>query len=235
MPLEDVKRGCCHLRKINISRGIPNQFRPTFNNLVNLCNNEFTGGFFCANASLGLAARSVTCPSFCGGMDVLTQIERLVKEVDGRYATDTELAFMAGYAQSFRQRAQTYLILQKLEPVIVQQVLQRLQKRDPSLLKQGDKDLTAKWQLDTVRVLRYSATAMLLNDGDWLREQLLFWFQTIMRAFRAERSCGVTYEVMQTVVQEQLTPAQAELFCPILELNRVLLGTSDRAEVGAAA
>ncbi len=166
---------------------------------------------------------------------MLTQVDRLVKEIDGRYATDAELAFMASYARSFRQRVQTYLTLQKLESVIVQEVLQRLQKREPALLKQGDKDLTAKWQLDTLRVLRYSATAMLLNDGDWLREQLLFWFQTIMRAFRAERSCAVTYEVMQAVVQEQLTPAQAQLFCPILELNRSLLGGGERADVGVAA
>ncbi len=168
-------------------------------------------------------------------MDVLTQVERLVKEIDGRYATDAELAFMASYARSFRQRVQTYLTLQKLESVIVQEVLQRLQKRDPSLLRQGDKDLTAKWQLDTVRVLRYSATAMLLNDGDWLRDQLLFWFQTIMRAFKAERSCQVTYEVMQAVAQEQLTPAQAQLFCPILELNRSLLGANDHTRVSMAA
>lgn len=166
---------------------------------------------------------------------MLTQIERLAKAVDGRYATDAELAFMQDYAQSFRQRAQAYLRLQQLEPVIVQQVLQRVQQKDPSLLRQGDKDLTAKWHLDTLRVLRYSAMAMLLNDGDWLRDRLLFWFQTIMRAFKAERSCQVTYEVMQAVVQEQLTPAQAQLFCPILELNRVLLGASDRTSVGMAA
>jgi|GEM_PF-167643 len=168
-------------------------------------------------------------------LDVLTQIERLVKAVDGRYATDAELAFMADYVQSFRQRVQTYLTLQKLEPVIVQQVLQGVQKRDPALLQQGDKNLTAKWQLDTVRVLRYSALAMLLNDGDWLREHLLFWFQTIMRAFRAERSCAVTYEVMQAVVREHLTPVQAQLFCPILELNRSLLGANSPSAVNLAA
>jgi hypothetical protein len=58
-----------------------------------------------------------------------------------------------------------------------------------------------------------------------LRERLLFWFQTIMRAFGAQRSCNVTYTIMQEVVKQHLTAEQASLFLPILEVNRRILGT----------
>ena len=84
--------------------------------------------------------------------------------------------------------------------------------------------MSAKWKRDTFRVLRYSAVAMLVNDPDTLRERFLFWFQTIMKAFGAQKSCNATYEVMQQVVKQHLTPVQASLFCPILEINRQVLG-----------
>lgn len=156
---------------------------------------------------------------------MLSQLERLKSQIDGRYATDAELQFVSNYVQSFSLRANTYIKLQSLEAKIVRQVEAKLVNLDPSLLKSGNEDVTAKWRRDTIRVLRYSAVALLLDDPDELRERLLFWMQTIMRAFGAQRSCEATYRVMQEVVQEHLTQPEANLFCPILELNRVLLGS----------
>ncbi len=45
-----------------------------------------------------------------------------------------------------------------------------------------------------------------------------------MRAFRAQRSCDATYQLLQEAVRRHLSPEEAELICPILELNRVMLG-----------
>jgi hypothetical protein len=155
---------------------------------------------------------------------MLSQMQYLGQVVDGRYATDEELQFISDYLQSFDLRLNTYARLQVVEATIVQQVQTKLRSLDPALLQNGSEDVTAKWRRDTIRVLRYSAIAMLLNDADWLRDRLLYWMQTVMKAFGAQRSCDITYRVMQDVVRQHLTPAEARLFCPILELNRVLLG-----------
>jgi len=155
---------------------------------------------------------------------MLSQFQKLSCETDGRYATDEELEFVSEFGRSFYLRVQTYQQLQAMETVIVQQVLTKMQFLDPALLHHHNADVTAKWQRDTIRVLRYSAIAMLLNDPDSLRDRLLFWFRTIMKAFGAERSCNVTYAVMQDVVKQHLTASQASLFCPILEMNRQILG-----------
>lgn len=157
---------------------------------------------------------------------MLSQLERLSLNAEGRYAADDELQFVSDYVQSFYLRVETYQKLQAAESAIVQQVQARIRAIDPNLLKNGNEDLSAKWKRDTVRVLRYSAVAMLLNDPDSLRDRLLVWMQTIMRAFGAQRSCDVTYQVMQDVVKQHLTPIQASLFCPILELNRRSLGVT---------
>lgn len=155
---------------------------------------------------------------------MLSQLQKISYETDGRYATDLELQAIDEFIQTFSLRVQTYHQLQQIEIRVVQQVYEKLQRVDPALLRRGDEDLTVKWRRDTLRVLRYSAIAMLLNDPLTLRERLLFWFQTIMKAFGAQRSCNLTYAIMQDVIKQHLTPVQASLFCPILEINRQLLG-----------
>lgn len=155
---------------------------------------------------------------------MLSQLQQLSRETDGRYATDEELRAIDEFTRSFYLRVQTYQQLQALEPQIVQQVYTIMRSQEPNLFLNGNADLTAKWKRDTIRVLRYSAIALLLDDPDSLRERLLFWMRTIMKAFGAERSCDLTYAVMQRVVKQQLSPTQADLLCPILELNRQILG-----------
>jgi len=155
---------------------------------------------------------------------MLSQCRKLSFDTDGRYATDAELQFMVDYVPSFSLRVQTYQRLQAIEATVVQQVYAKMRSLDPKIFLNGNEDISGKWKRDTLRVLRYSAIAMLLNDPESLREHLLFWMQTIMKAFGAQRSCHFTYEVMQAVIQQQLTPVQADLFCPILEMNRRMLG-----------
>ncbi len=157
---------------------------------------------------------------------MLSQLQRLGTQTDGRYATDAELEFLNDYVKSFKLRMATYAKIQAIEAQVVQQVYSKMRSIDTSLFLSGKEDVSQKWKRDTLRIIRYSAIALLLNDPDTLRERLLFWMQTIMRAFGAQRSCDVTYQVMQEVVRQHLTTEEANLFCPILELNRVSLGVS---------
>lgn len=157
---------------------------------------------------------------------MLSQLEKLSLDTDGRYATDDELQFLSDYVQLFNLRLHTYQSLQLTEAAIVKQVEEKLRLRDPGFFQHGNEDISAKWRRDTVRVLRYSATAMLMNDPETLQKRFLLWFQTVMKAFSAQKSCNVTYEVMQDVVKQHLAPVQASVFCPILEINRQTLGQS---------
>jgi hypothetical protein len=153
---------------------------------------------------------------------MLSQLKTLSNTADGRYAADDELKFLAAYVRSYHLRVQTYQRLQVAEGLIVQQVLAKVKKLDPATFQQEQTEM--KWKRDTIRVLRYSAIALLLDDPDTMRERFLFWFRTIMKAFGTQKNCAITYQVMQEVVQQYLTPTQANLFCPILELNRQILG-----------
>ena len=154
---------------------------------------------------------------------MLTKLESLCREADGRYATDRELQFLLNYTQSFPLRLRTYDKICSLESRIVQQVYSKLEERSPDVFIRGEQNLSSKWKQDTIRILRHTAVALLLNDPERFRDRVLLWFQTIMRAYNAQRSCDLTYQVMQEVMQSNLSPEEARLFCPLLEYTRKLL------------
>jgi len=155
---------------------------------------------------------------------MLTHVQALVQATDGRYATDPELMFFQSYLSSIGTRLRAYQKIQGAEQQIIAQVMAQLKAQTPSTFLIGGQDLTAKWQRDTVRVLRYSAIALLLDDPDRFKESLLTWFQTIMRAYGAQESCKLTYIAMQNVIAQHLNAEELSLFLPILELSRVTLG-----------
>ncbi|MBW4483094.1 MAG: phycobilisome protein [Tildeniella torsiva UHER 1998/13D] len=155
---------------------------------------------------------------------MLTNVQALVQTTDGRYASDQELMFFQQYLGSVGTRLRAYQKIQGAEQQIISQVMTRLKVQRPDIFLVGGQDLAAKWQRDTVRVLRYSATALLLDDLERFRDTLLLWFQTIMRAFGAQESCDLTYAAMQEVMAQHLSGEELILFLPILELSRTTLG-----------
>jgi hypothetical protein len=92
--------------------------------------------------------------------------------------------------------------------------------------------MSIKWKQDTIRVLRYTAVTVLLNDPDTLKEKLLLWFRSVMRAFGTELSCDRTYQILQKLMCQHLSADQAELVIPLLELNRQMLGVRSRESTG---
>ena len=159
---------------------------------------------------------------------MLSKLQQLGSNADGRYASDDELQFMDTYISSFDSRVEAYRRIKAVEKEIVETVLAKLQTSYPNLLFPKGEDLQAKWKQDTLRVLRHSAMTVLLDDPELLRQQFLYWFQTIMQAFGAQETCNITYLLMQDVVKDILPKNIADLLCPILEINRNLLGSQSK-------
>ncbi len=155
---------------------------------------------------------------------MLSQMDRLSFEIQGRYATDEELRFIPEYLKTYELRLQIYQKLQEIEQLVIGQILEKIQVQDPNILRSGTTDLTSKWKRDTTLVWRYSAAAVLMDDGDMLRDRLLLWFETVVRALSVQKACYCTYTGVQDVLKQHLTPQQYTLFLPILELDRRLLG-----------
>ncbi|NUN66167.1 phycobilisome protein [Pseudanabaena biceps] len=156
---------------------------------------------------------------------MLSKLQQLGSNADGRYASDDELQFMDTYINSFDGRVRAYQTIKAVEKEIVDAVLIKLKASYPNLLLPKGEDMQNKWKQDTFRVLRHSAMTVLLDDQEQLRQQFLYWFQTIMQAFGAQEACNVTYQIMQDVVRDMLPKECSDLLCPILEMNRNFLGS----------
>ncbi|MEG4206581.1 phycobilisome protein [Microcoleus sp. Pol7_A1] len=155
---------------------------------------------------------------------MLSQLARLSTEADGRYASAEELLFLKDYFQSLNHRISAYKKIQASEAEIMQQVEAQMQSLDPNLFRRGTQDVTQKCRGDIVQVLRHSAAAMLINDTERLRDRLLLWLQTILGAVQVRNTATVTYDVMKKVLKQYLTVEERNLFFPILDNNRTLLG-----------
>ncbi|VXD18921.1 conserved hypothetical protein [Planktothrix serta PCC 8927] len=154
---------------------------------------------------------------------MLTQLQRLSVEVDGRYATPEELDFLRSYLETFKYRVSAYQKIKKNESVIIDQIQDKLLQQNPEIFIQGSVDFTSKWRLDTIRVLRYSALALLIDDPDYLRERLLVWFATILQAFKVQNLTQLTYQGMSDVIESYLTPEENDLFLPLIKLDLAIL------------
>jgi hypothetical protein len=95
--------------------------------------------------------------------------------------------------------------------------------KDPTSFRLGEQDVTEQCQRDLKRGLCYATAITLFGDLDYLRENFLLWYKTIMCAFGCEREGGNTYQLLQELVKEYLTPEEAELMMPALELYRTVL------------
>ncbi|WP_449417216.1 phycobilisome protein [Phormidium nigroviride] len=151
---------------------------------------------------------------------MLSQLANLSVEADGRYAAQSELQFLKDYFQSLNLRLSAYQKIQAAEKEIIRDVETKILSASPDLLRRGSQDLTSKWRLDTVRVLRHSAAALLIDDRNRLRDRLLLWFQTILGSFQAKKTSEITFQIMQDAIKQYLTAEEASLFIPILEMNR---------------
>jgi Phycobilisome protein len=147
---------------------------------------------------------------------MLSQMQRLCMEADGRYATDDELRFLPDYLRTYELRLQTYLQLQKLEAAIFQQAYTTALAKDPQAFRSGEQDLTSVCKRDTLHTLHYCATAMLLDDPQIFQERYLLWFQSIIRAVSQQSNASLIYTAMQTAVKQLMPPQQANLLIPLL-------------------
>lgn len=154
---------------------------------------------------------------------MLSQLKNLRIEADGRYATEQELAFLKAYLGSIHQRMSTYEKVRDAEEVIMDQVEENLKSIDPQIFQKGTEDCSKICRRDRKNTLRHSAAAMLFDDVDRLREGLLIWQGTIVRAIKSEEASELTWQEMPKAMEEHLSSEECGLMRPSLQLTRTLL------------
>jgi hypothetical protein len=154
---------------------------------------------------------------------MLTQLNRLCLEIDGRYARSDELDFVKSYLQSTDLRLNVYQKLCTHAPEIIAKTEEKMKVMDKRIFFNSEHDFTEVWEKDIEMLLRYAAAAVLFNDPDHLREGLLLWHNTIAKSYKFDHTCDVTFNTMPEIVKEYLTEEEVKLFLPIVQMNKIFL------------
>ena len=149
---------------------------------------------------------------------MLTLLENVLDRADGSYITPDDLRTLDGAIASWQQRRQTYDLIQAKENSILEQMMRHVQTAAPDMAEKMSPDGVNKCNRDMALVLRYCATAMLLQDEELLKDRLLYWMQNIMIALQKQRVNDVLYRALRKSVQENLPKENADLLSPYLAI-----------------
>ena len=147
---------------------------------------------------------------------MITLLEGALDRADGSYLHAQDLQALDQTIAAWQVRRQTYDLVQAQESAILDRVMGYINQAAPTMPGRFMEDGTDRCYRDMALVLRYCATAMLLQDEELLKERLLYWMQNIMCALRRQKTNDRLYKLLQQVVREQLPPQNANLLLPYL-------------------
>jgi hypothetical protein len=149
---------------------------------------------------------------------MLTLLENVLDHADGSYITPEDLRTLDRAIASWQKRRQTYDLIQAKENAILEQVMSHIEAKAPEVAAKVTVDGGNKCNRDMALVLRYCATAMLLQDEELLKDRLLYWMQNIMLALKNQRVNDFVYRELQKSVQENLPKENADLLLPYIAI-----------------
>jgi hypothetical protein len=155
---------------------------------------------------------------------MLTQLSRLALESDGRYASAEELQFLKDYVQTAQQRSQVYKTIRDQEAFLLDELHTQVKITDAGSLFKGSQDVSNFFKRDQKHILRVASASMLFNDLDFLREGLLLWHRTIIKAFGVERPAQVACQIWPSVMLKYLSTDEYASMSPVVGLIRAILG-----------
>jgi Phycobilisome protein len=154
---------------------------------------------------------------------MLKQLERLSLTAEGRYATTQELQFIRDYLPTVDLRLSAYQKIAAAEAEIIDQLEARMRAIQPDILQIASGDISSLYQRDTRSILRSAIAAMLTDDLDRVREHLLLWHRTILKAFKVQHIAVMAHKTMPEIIQQFLTPEEFAIVLPFLQLNQAVL------------
>jgi hypothetical protein len=149
-------------------------------------------------------------------------LEQTIHQADGRYFSDAELKTLERYVQTYSLRLKTYALICEKGNEMVQRSLQILAQTDAQTVQQY-KDKCVR---DMTFVLQALATAILRDDEEGFRQQLVLWMQNIMAALDKEDQSARAYRMLQEEVRATMPADYAALVNHYLELfiDALLMG-----------
>lgn len=154
---------------------------------------------------------------------MLKQLESLSLATEGRYATAQELQFIHNFMSTVDLRISAYQKIRDGEDEIIEQLQERMRQLKPGIFQTKSGDVSKTCRRDVKIILRNAAAAMLINDLDRLRENILLWQRIIIKVFQEKHIATMVHNTMPEIIEPLLTPEEFDLVLPVLQLNQAVL------------
>jgi hypothetical protein len=149
-------------------------------------------------------------------------IEQMFSEAEGRYLEPTEQSALTQYASSLEDRLAVMRAIQEHESAMIENSVKSMFAAYPDA-KQKHKHVKEKATRDMTLVLRYCAMSMVRDSTDFLENQLLHWFRTIILSFEMQEMVEHSYEQLIEEAKSTLEAEHYELIAPYLEITHTAL------------
>ena len=154
---------------------------------------------------------------------MLKKLTRLSVKVEGRYATEDELQFVNDYLSSVDSRMSFYEKIRDAEPEIVDTTISKMRAKDENIFSKDSMNIDAICIRDMKIILKAMTTAILIDDLERLKDGLLLWHLTIMRAMNVRNISNLVYQTMLAIVKDYLSSEEEKFVAPALQVSQTLI------------
>jgi hypothetical protein len=140
-------------------------------------------------------------------------IEHIFDDVENRYLPQESLKQVHLYVKSLPERITAYRTLRDRETVILQKVADQLQKTFPDVPQEA-LERSLRYAMLT---LRQCAMAMLMEDHNYLEDQLISWLRESVVIHGTAKVDRVLYSYLKKVMVQALSAKQFTLLNPLVE------------------
>jgi phage-related protein len=137
----------------------------------------------------------------------------LLETAEQRYLEPKELELYRRHAASLNRRLQTYEMLREQETNIFQAIADRLVKALPNESQENLERCLKYWLL----IVRYSATAMLINDISYLQNRLQEWVKGLLETYETYQIDVQVYDLLMQELKNYLSQDDVRLLDPVLQ------------------
>ena len=144
-------------------------------------------------------------------------LNKIFNESISEYPTEQDQKELIKYCKTIDFRLKVLREIESKEAIMIAKCVDNMLKNYPGMSKYDY--VKEKTTRDMSIVLRYCCQSMVKDDPDFLKDQLLFWFRTIIQSFGFEK--GVirdTYKNMDDILKSELEPKSYKFIEPYIKI-----------------
>lgn len=143
----------------------------------------------------------------------------LLETAEQRYLEPKEIELYRRHAASLNRRLQTYEMLREQETTIFQAIADKLVKALPNESQENLERCLKYWLL----IVRYSATAMLINDLSYLQNRLQDWVKGLLETYETYQIDVQVYDLLMQELNNYLSQDDIRLLDPVIQKAKDLI------------